>query len=293
MVVVTAATDNYFRRLQDLIGSIHQFDGDTPVYVYDIGLRQAQVSELLRYKNVNYRRFDYDKYPPFIRKRAAPLAPDYQRATNGGMRQAIKLLVLAELMDEIPNPVLWLDAGSHIERSLDPVREYLGKHGYFFTCMSRGPHMRKYTHVKTLKFLGKPEYKRFLGHTSTGSMGFGGRASWSYRAIAVPARDCVLNKACIEPRGASLRNHRYDASVISALLQMNGIAVTCTEHRENYCTDTVPCWNTSMPVTRPYVIYHSRGNTVDPDRPEQFRFRIQCLDAQSARHVREGYDASP
>jgi hypothetical protein len=281
LVVVTAATDNYFRKLQDLIGSVHQHDS-APLYVYDIGLTAPQVSELNRYWNVEYRKFDYDKYPPFIKLSAAPLSPDFVRERNAGMRQALKLLILFEIMEEIPNPVLWLDAGTHIERPLDPVREEIRKYGYFFTCVSNDRHMQRWTHIGTLQALGCPQYKEYLGHTSTGSMGFGGRDSWAFGHIARPARDCVLQKECIEPDGASLRNHRYDASVISALLEANGIARPCSGKPYER---SVPIWNTNMPASEKYVIYHSRGNTIDPEHPERFRFPIRCTDGQLPKHI--------
>lgn len=281
LVVVTAATDNYFRKLQDLIGSMHQHDSAT-MYVYDIGLTAPQVSELQRYCNVEYRKFNYEKYPPFIKLGAAPLSADFSREQTGGMRQALKLLILFEVMEEIPNPVLWLDAGSHIERPLDPVREEIRKYGYFFTCVSNDRHMLRWTHIGTLQALGCPQYKEYLGHASTGSMGFGGRDSWVFGHIVLPARDCVLRKECIEPDGASLRNHRYDASVISALLEANGIARPCSGIPFER---SVPVWNTNMPASEKYVIYHSRGNTIDPEHPERFRFPIQCTDGQLSRHI--------
>src|SRR5690606_9096120 len=50
LVIVTAASGAYFDRLSNLIGSLHFWEPDKPIVVYDIGLSKEQVKEVACWK---------------------------------------------------------------------------------------------------------------------------------------------------------------------------------------------------------------------------------------------------
>lgn len=53
-------------------------------------------------------------------------------------------------------------------------------------------------------------------HLACGTQGWV-RASAATKAVLRHALSCAARAACIAPPGASLKNHRYDQSVLSAL----------------------------------------------------------------------------
>ena len=224
MVVVTGACSNYADQLSRLIGSVHLYEPTIIIYVYDFGLNQNQVNEVKEYKNVIHKTLNMKDYPGWLSKKL-------EQKKRNGMKQAIKVLTIYELVKSIPNDVLWLDAGNQIGGSLDRIRDIIRKNGVYTSCMKYDGHMRDYTHDGMLKSLGLEGYKdkkHQNGHLSTSFFGVrGGTNNDVYRKVIKPAVDCTLKQSCIEPSGASLKNHRYDASLLSALLLKNNMVVRC------------------------------------------------------------------
>lgn len=236
------------------------------IYVYNFDLTDEQVNELNTYHNIFIKKLNLKKYPSWIEKEV--------KDRNRCICSAIKILAIKELLNEIPNNILWIDAGSQIGQKLDIIQEYINKKGYFFTCFANDTHMKEYTHIDMLNYFKVPEYKDYLGHTSGGNIGFkGGNKSWVYKNIILPSFNCLLDKNCIEPQGANINNHRYDSSLISLLIEKNNIRCgDKTINFDNYCTENIKCCAGGPPLSKKcgtsendikkYVINNNRGSGI-------------------------------
>jgi hypothetical protein len=195
------------------------------------------------------------------------------------MCSAIKILAIKELLNEIPNPILWIDAGSQIGQSITVIENYIKENGYFFTCFANDGHMNKYTHIDMLNYFKVPEYKKYLGHTSGGNIGFaGGNNSWVYKNIVLPSFKCVINKKCIEPNGANINNHRYDSSLISLLIEKNNIR--CGDKKvnfQNYCTENIRCCAGGPPFSKKcgYSVEEIKKCVINNNRGKGFLFPLK------------------
>jgi len=258
LVIITGACKNYADKLSRFIGSVHHYEPDTYIYVCDFGLTEEQVGNIKKYKNVIYKPLDLSTYPKFLHNKE-----------NRGIKQSLKIIALHELVNEISNDIIWLDAGNQIGGNLDMVRTNIKKKEFITSCVENDYHMRDYTHIGMINYLNLPNYKNTsLGHISSGFFGIrGGTNTNVYKKIIKPALQCVLNKNCIEPNGASLENHRYDASILTLLLKKNNMLVYCGEN--SYCPSYDNCMGITlcnnncpqnMPTHSNYTIQFQRGS---------------------------------
>uniref|UniRef100_A0A0N4ZCD2 Peptidase_M16_C domain-containing protein n=1 Tax=Parastrongyloides trichosuri TaxID=131310 RepID=A0A0N4ZCD2_PARTI len=65
-VIVTAFSQNHFEEADNLIRSIRKFLPTHKVVIYDLGLEEASIDIIRKVCNVEYRKFNYSKYPPHV-----------------------------------------------------------------------------------------------------------------------------------------------------------------------------------------------------------------------------------
>ncbi|KAH8068242.1 hypothetical protein JL721_6816 [Aureococcus anophagefferens] len=111
LVAVTAADDGYFRRLSNLVGSLHFWEPGLAVDFYDLGLAPANAAAARGWADVRVRR---------LPERGAPgglPAHVYDEVHLVGWKFWVVLDAL-----ERDARVLWLDANAELRRPLDAVR---------------------------------------------------------------------------------------------------------------------------------------------------------------------------
>lgn len=208
LVVVSAASYLYFDRLRNLVGSVHRHEGwqNTPVVVYDIGLSPAQVAEAQSWCAVRV---------------VAPAAwrewPEHVRELQ---TYAWKPLIIADALRE-HRWVLWQDAGQELRAPLDVVRELLYRHGH--VLFTNPPwDLCALTHSATLEALGEPaDAWCHLPQCGGSTVGIDREAAFAHDVVG-PWTACALDQTCIAPSGATVRNHRFDQSVLSVLAHKHG-----------------------------------------------------------------------
>lgn len=133
----TAADTKFFDRLRNLIGSIHRFDFENlgEIAVFDLGLTQAQKSQLKKMQKVSVHAVEIthpDILKQFVISRSGRL--------NIG-HFAWKPVVIKQALELFPY-VLYLDAGLTVLKRLDDLFDSINKRGYFFVvlphCAYRG-----------------------------------------------------------------------------------------------------------------------------------------------------------
>ena len=111
-VIVTGANTAYFHALKNLVASIHYWQSFHPrqIIIYDLGLSENRQKEIFTWQWVTL----------------------YQSPIKSALKTYTwKPLCIREAVDTYEK-VLWIDAGSDVRGSLEPIFEYIDRDGYFF-----------------------------------------------------------------------------------------------------------------------------------------------------------------
>eukprot|EP00727_Mastigamoeba_balamuthi_P008068 m51a1_g3882 hypothetical protein (847) ;mRNA; r:41906-45119 len=212
LVIITAASSQFFDRLRNLVGSLHVWEGGVPLVIYDLGLKREQWEEASCWEGVQLRRFNFDPYPPHVR-----------RLYN----YAWKLLLINESF-AYSDTILVVDAGLEIRRPLTDLRASLRRHGYFSGVQKYA--VRQVTMPQTPRELGVGELDKFDKQFCMGGLQGFVKGSDAERRVLQPSVKCALREECICPKGSGRDTHNFDQSVISIMYQFNGF--TCNQENK-------------------------------------------------------------
>lgn len=68
-VLLTYASERFFDRLENFVGSVHLWEPSLPIIVYDLGLSTAQRQAIACWRSVlELRAFNFSAYPPHVRE---------------------------------------------------------------------------------------------------------------------------------------------------------------------------------------------------------------------------------
>eukprot|EP00281_Chroomonas_sp_CCMP1168_P014390 CAMPEP_0206215590 /NCGR_PEP_ID=MMETSP0047_2-20121206/2276_1 /ASSEMBLY_ACC=CAM_ASM_000192 /TAXON_ID=195065 /ORGANISM="Chroomonas mesostigmatica_cf, Strain CCMP1168" /LENGTH=558 /DNA_ID=CAMNT_0053637895 /DNA_START=335 /DNA_END=2011 /DNA_ORIENTATION=+ len=229
-VIVSGSSSGMFDRLVNLIGSVHVWAPTTPCIVYDLGMSPAQAEDVKTWDNVEYRRFDYSKYPPHVAR----------MGENGTYAWRGPILVG---VTEEHQCVLWLDAGLELRSDIGVIRGHIAHDGHFHVT-NGWPSPNKFTHTQTVQHLGLSldsfyaEDSRIEIESCGGIQGYR-RGSVMQRTVLQRYNKCLLEQACSAPEGASKANFRQDQTVLNVVL---------AEYRQGLALDS-PEYFLSLPHT--------------------------------------------
>ena len=214
--VATAANDAYFPNLLNFIGSVHYWEPNISVVVYNLGLSPEQISTLKQVENVDVRRLPLEKLPPYF--------AEFQT-------YAFKPLLFLDALRTFPEPCLfWQDAGQEFRRPISTVRNVLQRKG-FFLAKTGFQHPTPYTHPNHIVFFGltnlrymastaemrrNPEY-RGLWECAGGIIGVTRNAPILQRVV-LPWAACTFYRSCISPEGTDRTNDRQDQTALNLIL---------------------------------------------------------------------------
>jgi len=200
-VIVTAANAPYFPRLENLIGSIHFWEPNTRIRIYDLGLESKDVEKICSWKNVEIQHMPYDTLPEHV---------------QDARIVAFKSWVILNSLESFED-VLWLDANFELRRPLDEAWDILLRDGYFLTTCGRLFPTNINVRPQMLE-----RYKCQLPPSSrleytTAVVGVR-KNSWFHRSILQEMNRCCMEYACLWPPGTTFQNQRRDQSVLNAFL---------------------------------------------------------------------------
>eukprot|EP00040_Diaphanoeca_grandis_P007422 m.40861 g.40861 ORF g.40861 m.40861 type:complete len:576 (-) comp18636_c0_seq1:16-1743(-) len=207
--IVTACSKAYFDQLENFIGSMHFWEPNQKILVYDIGLSPEQLTTLSCYVDVSVKPFPFDSQPDHV---------------VNLYNYAWKILAVEDALKQF-NSVLMLDSGVELRAPLITIKEIMVETGHFSTIQPGTVYSA--THENTFRKLGvDPDHPQ---HKQRWSVPFyaGGIQGFAKNSIATTkvlplAVECAKSEACIHPEGAGRNNHNYDQSVFSILLRENG-----------------------------------------------------------------------
>lgn len=250
LLLVTAASTSFMIRVRNLVGSLHYWEPDVHMIIYDIGFSKSDLEEMSTWKRCTVVPFPFDSNPPHVK-----LLYNF----------AWKIVLFRHALDTYGS-FMYLDAGLEVLRPLEGVRHYLKTDGYFSSIITnfigRETHPSLYGRIDTiLERNAKEEDREFIPMDTEaiknapfcagGIQGFvkGSRAE---SLILKPALECALDEHCIAPPGSGRNNHNYDQSVLATLAHASGLGDSCHD-RSVYCS----------PMTIDYTIDETRCNGLE------------------------------
>ena len=219
LVPVTAISSNHFQELTDHITNLPRFFGGAKLVLFDLGLTEEQVQAIRKMSLVEYRKFDFLKYPPHI----ANL-----------INYAWKILIIQEALAEF-EAIMWMDASVMLTATYLPAIDQMVKEksGFLFFNDPGRNRVISVTHPNMLDYLPVARTSAIqnnLMEQANGMIIF--NTLEVQRDVMKWAVICALCKNCIAPLGAKLDCrkeligkanyfidcHRYDQAVFNVLV---------------------------------------------------------------------------
>ncbi|CAF3928490.1 unnamed protein product [Rotaria sordida] len=182
-------------------------------------MTDSQLSRISCMANIQIELFPFDTYPPHV--------------TDLDLF-AYKALLLKKTFEKYrfkTKTIFYLDAGTELRSSLDPIIEVIQTHGYFLT--QQKTLIVNHTDEQTFTALNTSmnDFRTDSHYQIAGGiLGFTTNHSGFYKDILMPFVACSLNVDCIAPiTSRSLTTHRFDQSVLSILVYKAGYKVESAE----------------------------------------------------------------
>jgi len=200
LVIVTGASQNHARPLLNLLFSLDRHEPETPVVVYDLGLKPATL-DILRRQRRNLVTFRFEDYPPHV---------DPDNLANYAWKPAM----VHEVAQAHGFPLLYLDAGDLVHARLDRVRAELGRVGIYSSHSANT--IGHWAHPLMLEAMQVEPELLAERNRNGATIGFGDHALG--RELAASWYDACMKPEIICPPGATRSNHRFDQAVLSVLI---------------------------------------------------------------------------
>ena len=210
MILITGASDNHFKTLNQFITEFlkfHKNDASITLVVYNLGLSNDNWSNLqnnFEGCNIIYKIFDYSLYPEYVNIHV-----------NFG-EYAWKPIIIYDISIEYKNEIIvWMDSGNLILDKLDDFSNYI-KENYIYSCISDGC-VSKWTHPLTIQYMNSVDDTLLNNQSKNAAcLGFDTSCEWVNTFIS-EFKNLALTKECIAPEGSSRANHRQDQSIFSIM----------------------------------------------------------------------------
>lgn len=212
LVIVSAADKSHFDSIQNLFDSLQNFEKDSTLVFYDIGLKHEQENNFKsKYPQIIYKKFKFASYPEFVSK----VDSDGKIGSYAWKPQIIK-----QCISEYDKNVLWLDAGCKINKKLKLIRIILNVKGLYIA--SSVGKIYEWTHSKSIENINLPQKYLNKKNFASGMVGINPEKKYKKELLDEWAKLC-LNKNIIAPENSSRKNHRQDQSILTMLIYKNGL----------------------------------------------------------------------
>ncbi|KAI6198834.1 Protein of unknown function DUF1647 family-containing protein [Aphelenchoides besseyi] len=189
-VFITSVSDDHFPEARRLFQSLNQFYPNSRIIMYDLGLSDKKINELITWCNVEYRKFDFSKYPQHVSQL---------------LTYAFKLLILEVLQEH--KTFFYLDSSARLTgRNLDTFLRAV-KEGRLMPLSTHGftTHIGSLTSPFTLLISEMYDYVpisfNLLQMTEIQSTMFLSDSSYT-RKILKWFYLCAMTEECIAPKGS-------------------------------------------------------------------------------------------
>ncbi|CAD5220065.1 unnamed protein product [Bursaphelenchus xylophilus] len=183
----SAASSDHFPELRNLVLDVRKRVPNSKIIIYDLGLKQTEADEVKSWCNVEYRKFEFKKYPAHVRH----------------LKNYAFKLVIAEILQTEPN-FFFYDSSVRLEGDVHKIIPKALKEGKILPFMnfnSAGHSVYATIHHGMLSYLPFPQ--EILYGREYQSLLFVSDSVYTRRFIRWFLL-CVLTKECISPKGATV-----------------------------------------------------------------------------------------
>tara|TARA_X000000950_G_scaffold103970_1_gene131198 strand:+ start:2116 stop:3285 length:1170 start_codon:yes stop_codon:yes gene_type:complete len=222
LTIVTGSDFTHFQSIKNLLNSILENEASSKIIVYDLGFTQSQSRFLIQnFKNINLRKFDFEKYPKFFSERSIE--------DNKLGAYAWKSAIVNEVMSQNDGLILWLDAGDIVTKKLTLIKVVLTSQG-IYTPKSAGK-IKDWTHPKTIELFNFENLNENKRNLASGMIGFNNNNLLA-KKIVNEWFEASKNKELISPEGSNRANHRQDQSLLTLICyKFQSIKLTPSTHK--------------------------------------------------------------
>jgi hypothetical protein len=208
-LLITAASERYVQRrmLDNLVGSLHFWEPNVPIVVYDLGFSPESRFKVMNWQDVQLR----------------DLAPAVQRVLNETPKHtlqassyAFKMIVVEDAL-RTARSVLWIDANCEARRPLDEVFHHLQDKGHFLVEHPYRFPTTQFHHPAAVARLGCFIDDFARQHCATTFVGVV-QGSWFATEVLPRLVECMRDSECVNPVGSSRDNHRQEQTALNAIL---------------------------------------------------------------------------
>jgi hypothetical protein len=200
MNIVTAASSNHFKSCIQLLKSV---PSDFKKTFYDIGLTEEESKFIKEKFDIDYRKFDFSKYPDFV-----------NLTSQDAGAYAWKPIIVSEMYNECDGILLWCDSGNILNNEIFRLVDII-KSSKIYTPFSSGT-LQRWTHPLCLKNMNVPIEMLSLQMRNAACVGFLCKDMY-VKQFVDEWKELSLIKENSLPEGANRNNHRHDQSILSVL----------------------------------------------------------------------------
>ena len=200
LTIVTAADSSHFKSALQLINSILNYEPQSKIIFYDLGLKENEKKVLLDSK-IKYKTFNFDSHPNF-----------YRLEQKDAGAYAWKPAIIYEEMLIESGLLIWMDAGNKVIKNLKSLKYAIILNG-FFSPLSSG-NVQRWTHESTLEKLLVSKNIIKKRNLNAALIGINTHNNKIKNLIEIWYTNSK-NKDLILPEGAGKHNHRWDQSLLT------------------------------------------------------------------------------
>jgi len=205
-MIVTAADQNYFRSLLQLLMSLKRHACASELCVYDLGMSAEQLAFLTKpnakLPKFRLKHFEFAAYPEHVKM--------------CHQSYAWKPLLINEVLSNYGKTILWLDSATLVRGSLDSIFEWTHQKGCYVPYSGAGS-LQEWTHSRTLELMKVESWMLPQRNRAAGVCAWSPTHPYVLDLVADWKREALRND-CILPHGATRDNHRHDQSILNILL---------------------------------------------------------------------------
>ena len=220
VVIATGATSEQFSELKATVATLHKIERKRKIIVFDMGLTAWQMEQVGTWEDtVLVKLFEYTA-----------------KSSAAWTRRTAALLFALHAAGS----VLWLDAGTRVQRRLAHIDSIIEREGIF--VVEEAAVLGVNVHSQTLYHLGLAEaHASALPLLSYSVVGFK-EGTAAYERIALALAGCVFDQACVAPperdtppsahanAQQAVASHRFDQAVLSVVAATANLDIRSKQH---------------------------------------------------------------
>lgn len=209
MLTLVTGTNSgkYFKFLKQLLNNVINISDnkniEIRIIVYNLGMNDNEIKEIMMFKYITLENFDFNKYPEHV---------SLEKYNGDNCSYAWKPIIIYEVCEKYGGLVHWMDTRSLYSNFNNLIN--ILETEYIYTPTSCGT-IKRWTHPTSLQYLNGYKYE-MCESRAAGVIAVNYNIDWVKNLIK-EWKELALIKECICPDNSDRSNHRQDQSILSIL----------------------------------------------------------------------------